>query len=102
MRRRATTPLSTRGTLGTLAAAAALVLGAGGAAHASSGDLVINGRAIHEPSGCIAHNGPAAVANHTDNPVFITSGRWCSGAIIGVIHPGDTRFAPFTSNIYVP
>ncbi|MGW6703521.1 hypothetical protein ACWGDE_01320 [Streptomyces sp. NPDC054956] len=89
-------------TLGTLAAAATLVLGVGGSAHASSGELVINGYQIHEPSGCIMHNGPAAVTNHTDNPVFITSGRWCSGLIIGIIRPGDTQFAPFASNIYVP
>ncbi|MCP3759410.1 hypothetical protein ACFRJ1_30620 [Streptomyces sp. NPDC056773] len=89
-------------TLGTLAAAATLVLGLGGSAHASSGELVINGHTIHEPSGCILHSGPAAVSNHTDNPVFITSGRWCTGLVVGIIHPGDTRFAPFTSNILVP
>lgn len=89
-------------TLGTLAAAATLVLGLGGSAHASSGELVINGYPIHEPSGCITHNGPAAVTNHTDNPVFVTSGRWCSGPVVAVIHPGDTQFAPFASNIYVP
>ncbi|MBT2452717.1 hypothetical protein J7F03_37895 [Streptomyces sp. ISL-43] len=89
-------------TLGTLAAAATLFLGIGGSAYASSGELVINGSPIHEPAGCITHNGPAAVANHTGNPVFITGGRWCTGPIVGVIHPGDTRFAPFTSNIYVP
>ncbi|MCY0927530.1 hypothetical protein OTB20_15185 [Streptomyces sp. H27-H1] len=89
-------------TLGTLAAAATLALGLGGSAYASSGELVVNGYPIHEPSGCILHNGPAAVSNHTDGPVFITSGRWCTGAIIGVIHSGETRFAPFTSNILVP
>ncbi|MFD6887303.1 hypothetical protein [Streptomyces sp. NPDC059957] len=95
-------PTTTLGTLGTLAAATTLVLGLGGSAHASSGELVINGRAIHEPSGCILHDGPAAVTNHTDRPTFITSGRWCTGAVIGVIHSGETRFAPFASNIFVP
>lgn len=89
-------------TLGTLAAAATLVIGLGGSAHASSGELVINGYPIHEPSGCILHNGPAAVTNHTDNPVFVTTGRWCTGQVLDVIHPGDTRFAPFASNILVP
>ncbi|WP_327305935.1 hypothetical protein OG730_22590 [Streptomyces sp. NBC_01298] len=89
-------------TLGTLAAAAVLTLGLGGSAHASTGELVINGQPIHDPTGCVLHNGPAAVTNHTDSPVFITSGRWCTGAVIGVIHAGETRFAPFAANILVP
>ncbi|MGW5400849.1 hypothetical protein [Streptomyces sp. NPDC003952] len=95
-------PTTTFGTLGTLAAATTLVLGLAGSAHAASGELVINGRTLNEPSGCVLYNGPAAVTNHTDSPVFITSGRWCTGAVIAVIHAGETRFAPFTSNILVP
>ncbi|MEV6955675.1 hypothetical protein [Streptomyces sp. NPDC051183] len=89
-------------TLGTLAAAITLALSLGGSAHASSGELVINDRAIGEPYGCVFHNGPAVVTNHTDNPVLVTSGPWCSGLVIGAIHPGRTVFAPFRSNLYVP
>ncbi|MCX4779400.1 hypothetical protein [Streptomyces sp. NBC_01264] len=100
--RRPTTPPGPLRSLGTLAAATLLALSVGGSAHASSGEVVINGSPVHDPSGCILHNGPAAVTNHTDSPVFITSGRWCTGAVIGVIHSGETRFAPFASNIYVP
>ncbi|MFD9301544.1 hypothetical protein ACFWCB_02410 [Streptomyces sp. NPDC060048] len=87
-------------TLGTLAAAATLTLGLGGSAYASSGDLVINGHPVHEPSGCVMHDGPAVIANHTDKPVLITAGRWCTGPVVGSIHPGETRFGPFTSNLY--
>ncbi|MET3988272.1 hypothetical protein [Streptomyces sp. PvR034] len=97
-------------TLGTLAAAATLVLSLGGSAHAQvqaqahhgEGPVVINGQAVFGYHGCLRHGGIARVENHSDNPIVITRGPFCHfGHPVGVIPPGHYALVPPSSSILV-
>ncbi|MFD7031741.1 hypothetical protein ACFWAR_27320 [Streptomyces sp. NPDC059917] len=97
-------------TLGTLAAAATLVLSLGGSAHAQvqaqahegEGPVVINGQALLGYHGCLRHSGIARIENHSDNPVVITRGPFCHlGYPVGVIPPGHYALVPPASSILV-
>ncbi|MEV7418756.1 hypothetical protein [Streptomyces sp. NPDC089919] len=81
-------------TLGSLAAAAVLVIGLGGSAHASSGsdELHLNGYTFHEPHGCYTFGNFSRVTNHTDNPAVVFAYPYCFGPQLGIIPPGDTAF----------
>ncbi|GAA0415908.1 hypothetical protein [Streptomyces luteireticuli] len=66
--------------LGALAAAALLSLAVPGSASAASGQLVLNGRAFTDPSGCYRNlNAPLSVQNRTRTVAYIHSTPDCTG-----------------------
>ncbi|AEW94447.1 MULTISPECIES: hypothetical protein [Streptomycetaceae] len=80
-------------TLGTLAAAATLVVTMPAAAHAAHGSLFVNGVQYENPhSGChhVPHSGPGVwVVNNTDEDVLVYSSADCRGAVSRVFSHGD-------------
>ncbi|MEH6375299.1 hypothetical protein V7793_13330 [Streptomyces sp. KLMMK] len=66
--------------LGALAAALTLSFTVPGSASAASGQLVLNGRAFTNPSGCYRNlNAPLSIQNRTRTVAFVHSSPDCTG-----------------------
>ncbi|MCQ8771137.1 hypothetical protein [Streptomyces telluris] len=79
-------------TLGALAAALTISFTAPGPASAASGQLVLNGRAFTNPSGCYRNlNAPLSVQNRTRTVAFVHSSPDCTGPAQSV--PAGGTFA---------
>ncbi|MFF0445124.1 hypothetical protein ACFYT4_01670 [Streptomyces sp. NPDC004609] len=88
--------------LGTLAAATMLAVAVPQSALAAHGDLIINGKVHHDPSGCYSSDRwPLSVENHTDQPALVFDGPDCSGGIVGVVPPGGSTVSEFGGSVLI-
>ncbi|RCV50014.1 hypothetical protein [Marinitenerispora sediminis] len=79
-------------------AATGLALVTAAPAHAASGTLLLNGRAITDPHGCYdSEERPLRIENGTNETVVVHGLPGCSGRIVGFVHSGETAVVPGSS-----
>ncbi|WP_431950067.1 hypothetical protein [Nocardia lijiangensis] len=73
---------------------AACTLLAAPLAHAADGDLVVNGTAIQNPTGCVqitpAESDQVSVQNNTDATVMVYTQADCQGEVTAVVAQGES------------
>ncbi|WP_431963456.1 hypothetical protein [Nocardia sp. bgisy134] len=72
---------------------AACTLLAAPLAHAAEGDLVVNGTAIQNPTGCVqitAGTDEVSVQNNTDATVMVHTEVDCQGEVTAVVAQGES------------
>ncbi|MFI9273811.1 hypothetical protein ACIGXM_24330 [Kitasatospora sp. NPDC052896] len=83
--------------------AAALCLTTAISASAATGQLVLDGKVINNPSGCYnSDRWPLFVDNRTDQPVLVFDGQNCQGRVLQVVDPGDDAVSVFGHSVQVP
>ncbi|MFI6283359.1 hypothetical protein ACIBCM_01160 [Streptomyces sp. NPDC051018] len=88
--------------LGTLAAATMLAAAVPQSALAATGDLAVNGKVHHDPSGCYkSDRWPLTVDNRTNEPAFIFEDADCSGAIVRIVPPGSSAVSEFGASVFI-
>jgi hypothetical protein len=89
--------------IGAVAALSAAVLASPAAAHAAVGQVIINGQAYQDPSGCYGSDSwPLSVQNQTDQTIRVYNGEDCSGIVIALVYPGQSQVSEFGESVLVP